>query len=373
MADVREDDARAFAASFADASVSGVAVDAGSGGSLRAVLDGADLAVGCIGPFYRFGVPVLAAAIDAGVDLVDVCDDLDASRAQLALHAAAEEAGVCAVIGMGNSPGLANLFARYAHDDLLDETTAVDIMHVHGGEPSEGPAVIKHRIHAMVDDVPLFVDGAFTDVRLLDPSGQAFVEETDFPSVGRLPVYPYPHPETVTLPEHLPGLRRVTNKGVVTPLSYFEHTMAVVRAGLAEHPRPDEDVIDGWVEAILAERERLIAEAGITGPHGCLKVVIEGRRDGRDETYVVTISSTGAGAGEGTGIPAAMGAALLAETDLRRPGVHPPEAIVPPAALFARAAGVLHLFALGAAGEDFPIRIERHDADGTVTEVPLPV
>jgi len=376
IADVRGEDARAAAAGYADPAVTGVVMDAGSPESLAAVLAGADVAVSCIGPFYRFGPPVLAAAVAAGVDYVDVCDDLDATRAQLQLDDAARAAGVCAVIGMGNSPGLANLFARFAADELLDETLAVDILHVHGGEPTEGPAVIKHRIHAMVDDVPLFVDGAFVDVRLLEPSGQAYVQETDFPAVGRCPTYPYPHPETITLPRHLPGLRRATNRGVVVPLPYFDHTMAVVRRGLADHPVPDEAIIDGWVEAILAERPRFLAEAGLTAPRGCLKVVVEGRRAGEDHTYVFTIASTDAGAGEGTGIPAAMGAALLHTADIRRPGVHPPEAIIPPLDLFVRAASALDRFPLGNGADgagDFPIRIDHHRPDGVVEEIPLPI
>jgi short subunit dehydrogenase-like uncharacterized protein len=29
----------------------------------------------CVGPFYRFGPPVLTAAIKAGVSYLDVCDD----------------------------------------------------------------------------------------------------------------------------------------------------------------------------------------------------------------------------------------------------------------------------------------------------------
>lgn len=374
VADVRADEAVALATSFGAPGVRGAAVDATSPAALRAVLAGADLAVSCIGPFYRFGAPVLAAAIDAGVDLVDVCDDLDATRAQLALDDAARAAGVCAVIGMGNSPGLANLFARFAVDDLLDETLAVDILHVHGGEPTEGPAVIKHRIHAMVDDVPLFVDGAFRSVRLLEASGQAFVEATDFPAVGRVPCFPYPHPETITMPVHFPGLRRATNRGVVVPFPYFEHTMDVVRRGLAQHPEPAEATIDGWVDAILAERPRFLAEAGLDRPCGCLKVVVEGRRGGEEHTYVFSISSTGAGAGEGTGIPAAMGAALLATTGIRRPGVHPPEAIIPPLALFARAASALeHVDLGGGASGDIPIRIDHLGPDGSVEAVPLPL
>ena len=198
---------------------------------------GADVVLNCVGPFYRFGPPTLSAAVAAGVGYVDICDDLSATRAMLELDGAARDAGVVALVGMGNSPGLANIFVKLCAEQLLDEVTGADIMHIHGGEPDEGPAVIKHRVHAMVNDVPLYVDGGFVNVRQLGEDGAAFVREEDFPGLGRYPVFPYPHPETITLPTTFPTLRRATNLGVVFPLPYFTMTQDLVRAGMgAEEP-----------------------------------------------------------------------------------------------------------------------------------------
>ena len=386
VADVRADEAARTAAATGQDRVTSAAVDATQTESVQQVVAGASVVVNCVGPFYRFGAPVLEAVIGAGVDYVDVCDDLDATRAQLELDGAAREAGVCAVIGMGNSPGLANMLARYAADELLDEVTGVDIMHIHGGEPEEGAAVVKHRIHAMTSDVPVFVDGSFQEVRLLEESGAAFVEETDFREIGRFPVYPYPHPETITLPEHLPGLQRATNKGVVLPLSYFEHTMDTVRAGLAGPGPHDEDAIDRWVEAILVERPRLLAAAGLTGPQGCLKVVVDGRTDGEDHRYVFSLSTRTGGAGEGTGLPAAMAGVLVLQGKIAGAGVHPPEAVVPPLEIMALAGEVLPHFGMGPAarpegpgaeeqGEDGadPMHIEHIRADGTSQAMAFPL
>ncbi|MEZ5098141.1 MAG: hypothetical protein R2731_19950 [Nocardioides sp.] len=84
----------------------------------------------------------------------------------------------------------------------------------------------------MVNDVPLFLNGEFESVRQLEPSGEAHVEEVDFAGVGTFPVFPYPHPETITLPTRFPSLRHVTNRGVIFPLSYFLQTQDLVRVGL---------------------------------------------------------------------------------------------------------------------------------------------
>ena len=373
VADVRAEAAAAAAGALGHPGARGVAVDATSPDSLAEVLAGADVAVSCIGPFYRFGVPVLTAAIEAGVPFIDVCDDLDATERQLELDGKAEAAGVCAVVGLGNSPGLANLLVRFAADELLDTCRSVDIMHIHGGEPEEGPAVIQHRIHAMVNDVPVFVDGRFEQVRLLEESGRRFVEETDFRDVGTYPVFPYPHPETITLPRHIPGLTWATNRGVVFPLSYFEHTMDVVRRGLAaagDVPR-DQLPVEAWTEEILAARARLLAEAGVAGPKGCLKIVVGGDKDGATHRYVFSISSDTEGAGAGTGIPAGIGASLVARSLLAEPGVHPPEAVVRPLEALAIAGEVVPVLGIGGAGGGVPVHLVHILPDGAEEEIDL--
>lgn len=372
VADLRESDAATLVGELGDGRLEATAVDAGDPASVGRVAREADVVVNCVGPFYRFGAPVLEAVIDAGVDYVDVCDDLDATERQLELGPRAESAGVRAVVGMGNSPGLANVLARFAADDLLEQVTGVDIMHVHGGEPEEGPGVIKHRIHAMVSDVPLFVDGEMHTVRLLEESGRAFVEDTDFRTVGTLPVFPYPHPETITLPVHLAGLERATNRGVIYPLAYFEHTMEVVRAGLEATPHPSEADIDGWVDDILAERPRLLAEAGVDRPGGCLKVVATGTGPDGEERYEFSMASADSGAGEGTGIPVALGAVLLADGRVSRAGVNPPEAVVAPADVIGLAAEVLPRLGIGGGSGEFPLVVEHVSADGTRVPVALP-
>jgi len=375
VADLSLDAATATVESIGDQRFSPVAVDVSDPASLSAVLDGAAVVVNCVGPFYRFGPPTLEAVINAGVDYVDVCDDLAPTRTMLALGPLAAAAGVRALVGMGNSPGLANVFVRLCDEWFLDEIHDVEIMHIHGGEPDEGPAVLKHRIHAMTNDVPLFVDGEFVNVRMLEDSGAAFVHDEDFTDVGTYPVFPYPHPETITLPTVFPTLRRATNLGVVFPLPYFTMTQDLVRAGMAS----DDPVtvgaaavapIDVMVALLRRERPRLLAESGITGPAGCLRVVVSGTKDGERHTYVCSLSSSIAGAGEGTGIPAALGAILALRGELSGgPGVHPPEAIVPVGPLLELAGQVVA--GLDVAGGGVPLRIDHIAPDGSRDTIPF--
>ncbi len=375
VADLERAAAEAVVADVNDPRFTPASLDVTDRVALDSLVRGASVVVNCVGPFYRFGPPTLEAVIDAGVGYVDVCDDLDATAAMLELDGTARAAGVPALVGMGNSPGLANLFVKLSAEWFLDEVWSAEIMHIHGGEPDEGPAVLKHRIHAMTDDVPLFVDGELVEVRMLEESGAAFVHEEDFAGVGTYPVFPYPHPETITLPMVFPSLRRATNLGVVYPLSYFEMTQNLVRAGMAsEEPVVAAGAsvapIDVMVALLRRERPRLLAEAGVTEPGGCLKVVVSGQKDGGEHTYVFSLSSAGAGAGEGTGIPAAIGAVLALRGQLDGgPGVHPPEAVVPVEPMLDLAGQIVA--GLGVSGDGVPLTVEHVGPGGAVEEIPF--
>jgi len=379
VCDLRLDAAEAVVAELGSAKLRAAGVDVSDPAALDAAIAGADVVLNCVGPFYRFGPPTLEAAIRCGVGYVDICDDLDATEALLALRERAEAAGVTALIGMGNSPGLANVFVKLCADGLLDEVTSADICHIHGGEPSEGAAVLKHRIHAMVDDVPLFIDGEMIAVRQLEESGAAHTREIDFAGVGTYPAFPYPHPETITLPTVFPSLRRATNLGVVYPLSYFRMTQDLVRAGMAlEDPIAVGDVavapIDVMVALLQHHRPELLAAEGIAEAGGCLRVEVGGLKDGEPHTYICSLTSAGSGAGEGTGIPAALGAALHQRGALGdRPGVWPPEAIVPVDQLLELAGQVVGHMSIGDGGGGIPLTVEHVKPDGSSEIIPMAI
>lgn len=349
-----------------------VEVDANDPASLEAAMAGCDVVLNCVGPFYTYGPPILRAAISSGVRYVDVCDDLDATEMMLELDGAARDAGVSALIGMGNSPGLANVIARWCADTMLERVEEVNIYHAHGGEPSEGGGVIKHRIHAMTNDIPLFIDGEFVTVRMLEESGQKYVLKTEFKGIGTFPVYPYPHPETITMPKYFDGIKRVTNMGFVLPLDYFSLTMDTVRLGICtEEPLAvqGQEVIpiEFAVAYIISRRQGFIDAAGLTEPTGCLKVEVKGEKDGEPHTYIFSMFSSGAGAGEGTGIPAALGAMMMADGLITEVGVFPPEAGVDPVKMLELAGRVLKGTGMGEGG--VPIFIEHIDRDGRIESI----
>ncbi len=373
IADREAEAAERLAEELGGGKVSGKGVDADDLDGLKAVMAGSDVVLNCIGPFYRYGPPVLRAAIEVGVNYVDICDDMDATEEMLAMDERAKAAGISALVGMGSSPGMANLLVKFTAESLLDQVESVDIYHAHGGEPVEGPAVIKHRFHSMEIDIPMFLDGEYRTVRLFEESGKALEEETEFRDVGTYPVYAYPHPETITLPKYIKGVKRVTNLGLVIPVSYANLIKDMVRLGLTSDEPLEvqgQKVIprEFAVAFVLSKRDALLKEAGIDSPRGCLKIVVKGTKDGEPHTYVFQMSSRGMGMGEGTGIPAALGAIAMGQGKITLKGVFPPEAGVDPQDMIKLAGEVIRSTGKG---DRAPIYIEHIDKEGRVESMDL--
>lgn len=372
VGDIDFEKAQRFVESLGSDKVTAVRFDASKRESIKEAIEGSQVVLNCVGPFYEFGPPILKAVIEAGMDYVDLCDDFDATEKVLKLDGEAKRKGVSALIGMGSSPGISNVLVRFCADALLDEIESVDIYHAHGGEKVEGTAVVKHRIHSMMIDIPMFLDGKFTTVRLFDESGKALEDEVDFPGLGRYRVYAYPHPETITLPRYLKITNRVTNLGTVLPPAYAELIKGMVRLGLTAETPLDvggQKVIplEFAVSFILSQRKRLLEEAGIAEPMGCLKIVVAGKKGGEENTYVFSMSSRGRGMVEGTGIPAALGAMLMGLGKIELKGVFPPEVGVRPLDLLELAQKQVKI-----EGErGLPIRVQHIDRKGNVRQLDI--
>jgi saccharopine dehydrogenase (NAD+, L-lysine-forming) len=365
IADINIAQANRVVEGLGQGNASAVELDAVSPLSIRNAIAGSSVVLNCVGPYYKYGPIILKEVIESRINYVDVCDDLDATEKLLDMDGNARKAGISALIGMGSSPGIANLLVKFCADSLLDQVEVVDIYHAHGGEKVEGPAVVKHRIHSMSMDIPMFLDSKFTTVRLFEDSGKSLEEEVEFQDVGTYSVYAYPHPETITLPKFLKGIKRVTNLGLVLPPAYAELIKGMVRLGVTdEEPMEVQGhqiaPLEFAVAFILSQRHRLMQEAGLIEPMGCLKIVVKGNKNGEQSSYIFSMSSRGQGMGEGTGVPAALGTMLMAMGKVKPEGVNPPEGCVDPLDLLELARAKVSL----GDKKGLPIVIEHIDNDG---------
>jgi len=376
IGDIELDKANALVQELSSADVTALHVDVGDPASIKAAVEDVDVVLNCTGPFYQYAVPVLEAVLDAGVlKYVDVCDDVDATLELLEMDAQLRAVGAQALIGMGNSPGVTNLLARLASDFLLDETEFVDIYHAHGGEAFEGPGVVAHRFHGMAMDIPMFLEGELKSVRFFEPEGLALRTEVSMHLLGEgIKVYPYPHPEQITIPKHL-SLQRVTNRGTVLPDDYFQLTAELARLGFTDKTPLSvggQTVTphDFAIAYLLRQREEILREANFKSQCGCTKVVVGGVRHGKPRQYIFSMASADQALGEGTGIPAAMGAILMRHGNVSKTGVMPPEAAIAPMDFLALMKPILELTQRDKSFEG--LLVEKVDEHGKTERVDLP-
>lgn len=324
VADYRLDKAEKLAAEIGGKARAAF-VDARVKDSVVGVVKGATVAVNAIGPFYRYAEGILAAVMEAGVDYVDICDDDDATMKLLAFDSMARRRGVTAVIGNGWTPGISNLLARMGADQM-DRVRDIDLVWVGSTADSEGEAVIKHVIHAITRDVPMYLDGRWTSVPAL--SG---VKTFPFPDpIGPVSAYFCGHPEALTIPRFIDGLRNVTVRGYLLPDEIQKVACGLIDLDLVNTEKKV-DAIAGLLQPMLP----LLSSIGekTPPPLSAIRVDVWGVRDGKEaHAGYCSVDSMD----RLTGIPPAVVAKMLLRGEIPRPGgVFAPEGIVPPKPFFA--------------------------------------
>lgn len=131
--------------------------------------------------------------------------------------------------------------------------------------------------------------------------------------------------------------------------------------------------LDVAVALLQSQRPGFLEEAQVTGPAGCLAVEVGGIKDGDYHRYVFQLSSTMAGAGEGTGIPAAVGTILMHWGHISGPGVLPPEAAVDPTSFLDLAFDLMRRLGVQAGGDSGALHVEHTGPDGVARQVSLGV
>ena len=117
VADLNSDAAKQFSDTCGQ-KVSGIGLDVLNKEALQEILQDVDVVLNTSGPFFKLGVPILKAAIDARCNYLDICDDWEPTIEMLNLNNRAKEKGITAVIGIGASPGLTNLLGLMAINEL---------------------------------------------------------------------------------------------------------------------------------------------------------------------------------------------------------------------------------------------------------------
>jgi saccharopine dehydrogenase-like NADP-dependent oxidoreductase len=318
------------------ASATGVDVTDPSG--LVQLLTGADAVLNTVGPFFRFGPPVLRAAIQAGCHYLDINDDWESTEAMLAMHDEARQRGITAVIGMGASPGISNLLGVRALRELETASEVYLGFDLDAAMPetrgSQPCAATIHAIHQLTGKIRVFDGGRVVD----EPPMRRI--DLDYPGLGPRVAWTMGHPEAISFPRSHPTLRRslvvmsmarenvlamrVLGMLVGTGLLSIERAGAWVEwlEGVGKPAKTPEDYVRELVDQQSAKLPPVFAMA-------------RGQREGKEATVAATIlSAPPVGMGGATGVPLALGLAIVRPDGEQKRGVYPPETLINPDEFF---------------------------------------
>ncbi len=300
--------------------VGALQADAHNRATLTAAFENFDLVINCAGPFYKYGANVATAAIETRTHYIDICDDPEPLSKLFALNEAARRNGVTVITGMGWNPGMSNVAARLGAD-LLDEIDDIKIAWVVGSGDAKGLAALKHTLHGITGQKPMFRNGE----RIMLPAWSE-MEMVEFPApLGEMPAFLFGHPEPITLPKTIEA-NNITVRGGISP-PWNNKSLRLIRSlGLTSSRKR----IDS-VAAIIHKIQGLFSVGGVE--HSGLRLDILGKKDGQERHLVFNMIDR---IRTLTATPCAVGALMLLDGTITRRGVMAPEMCIEPVQFFDR-------------------------------------
>src|SRR5437660_2825843 len=340
IADYNEERAREVAATLGSSKIQVKQIDVNDSERLSQLLQGSDVVLNAVE--YIYNLPVLEACIQEKVHYADLGGLFHMTRKLMDRSAAAEAAGITAIVGMGGTPGITNLLARAA----VDKLDRVDSIRVQLGcsdsTPSTAPLVAPYSIRTILDEFTkqsqVFQDGAWYPQQPL--TGQ---EEMIFPlPVGRATAIYSLHSECATFPVSFKdkGIRYVSFK-IAFPSDFMTKLKFLVDLGFGSDEPINVRGVKVSPREVLARLLEMVPAEDVE-PQDCdvLRVVTAGESNGQqveitNQVVVLPYRRWNIGAGAlDTGTPLAIAGRMLANGEITRRGAFGPEMCVPVAPFF---------------------------------------
>jgi saccharopine dehydrogenase (NAD+, L-lysine-forming) len=324
LGDINTDPNRVQEKLRASKKVSLISIDVNDHNGMVSAIKDVDIVINCAGPFYKTAVAVAKAAVEAKVNYIDICDDYEAAEILFAsdIDKAAKEAGITVLTGMGSDPGTNNVLVKW-YANKLDRVDEIYLYWVVSIAELAG-AAWDHSLHMTLGKIPQYLDGELQHVeggggeeteKFLDPLGECQISY-----VG--------HPQPITIPRYIKGVKKVVIKGALIPLWVDRLIKEQKETGLlSKEPIdvkgtkviPYDLTLKLW-EEIPKNRDNGPAASG-------LKVIVKGERKGKLVTYTADIVGRMA---PGTGLPASIAALMMDAGEVTVKGVVAPEGCIDP-------------------------------------------
>lgn len=297
------------------------AVDVENPDDLKRSMKNADVVVNCVGPYYEHGVNTIKAAIASGVKYADICDELVAAKEIVKLDSEAKKAKTTILTSLGSSPGLSNIQVQYSAR-RMDSVSDIRIAWTSSQSDPFGPSVMKHCLHCY-SEPHQYLDGKLVQVAPF--SGRQLV---DFPQpVGKVDVVYFDHPEVLTIPMYVKGVRNVTVRGGIFPGDIHDLIESWVKAGASLMDEYEVGAAKvSAVDFLTAVSMKIMQSKKDLPAVAAQRIEVVGQVGGGEVIHVHASVGTMA---SGTIMPLFVATMMLGEGRIKEYGVLPPDAIDP--------------------------------------------
>ncbi len=293
---------------------------------------GADLLINVALPYQD--LPLMDACLHAGIHYVDTANYEPPHLAkfeyswQWAYRERFQKAGLTALLGSGFDPGVTNVFCAYAQKHLFDTIETIDIMDANAGDHGDPFATNFNpeiNIREITQRGRYWEQGEWKET---DPLSLKWVY--DYPGIGPKDSYLLFHEELESLAINIKGLKRI-RFFMTFSQNYLTHLRVLENVGMT---RIDPIEFQGHKIVPIQFLKALLPDPASLGPRTkgktCIGCEITGVKDGKPRKVFIhnicdhqecyaevksqAISYT-------TGVPAAIGGAMIASGQWTRPGV----------------------------------------------------
>ena len=318
------------------------AVDADNVPELTALIKsfGPDVVLNLALPYQD--LHIMDACLAAGVHYVDTANYEPPETAkfeykwQWAYQERFKEAGLTALLGSGFDPGVTSVFTAYALKHEFDEINYIDILDCNGGDHGY-PFATNFNPEINIREVS--AKGSYWENgQWVETEPMEIKRVYDFPQVGQKDMYLLHHEEIESLALHIPGIKRI-RFFMTFGQSYLDHLRCLEDVGMTSI---EPITFQGQQIVPLQFLQAVLPDPASLGPRtvgktniGC---IFRGKKDCKDKTYQLynvcdhqecyrevgsqAVSYT-------TGVPAMIGAMLVADGRWKRPGVYTVEEFDP--------------------------------------------
>jgi len=304
--------------------VSLVKIDVNDHEGLVEAIKGNDVVVNTAGPFYKTAVAVARAAVEAGVNYIDICDDYEAVPILFSsdIDEKAKKAGVTVLTGMGSDPGTNNVLVRW-YASKLDQVEEIKLFWVVSIAELHG-AAWDHSLHMVTGELPQYIDGKLVHVE----GGTGEETATFLDPLGTCVMRYVGHPQPITIPKYIEGVKNVIIKGALIPTWVDELIKEQRDTGFLSTEPIDLKGTKVVPYDLTLKMWEKIPEGRDNGPQASgLKVIVKGIRGDNRVTYTADMVGRMA---PGTGLPASIAALMMEDGYVTVKGVVAPEGCIDP-------------------------------------------